>query len=549
MNEIIVRNSCIVIEGYHQGDSPDLEKNFMIWNPTTHQMDIMGMYFDKENERLYLPRGIDIWKIKKYLNLRVHRTETPNKYEVIENLKMRLRPRDEQQQETLKFMCGIGNDYEDNYRLPQLSINLATGKGKTYCSIASIAYYQMKSIIITASITLLKQWKGNIKEYTNLEEKDLLIISGSQALNMIYNNKSQRAKRASIYLISHSTIHSYCETYGWDKLNVIFKNLGIGIKYIDEAHQNFENMLKLDFFTNVFKTFYITATPERSDWRENRIYQLSLKNVPFIDLFDEENDPHTDYIAIKFNSRPNAYQVSAVRNMYGLDRNGYVNYLVGQPNFYKMMYLVMDLVLKCKGKVLMYIGTNEAILKVYKWIGENYPELLDNIGIYTSLIPKEDKYKEREKKLILSTTKSAGAGEDIKGLKMTIVIAEPFKSSVLAKQTLGRTRDKNTTYIEIVDLGFKQIRNFYNYKLPIYNKYALSTSDTMIDQYELDKRSQKLREKRDEVIAKSARIMHDERFFEYPEHYELNGRTYIIDDSKIIRPFVVVPFCIDENRV
>ena len=56
----------------------------------------------------------------------------------------------------------------------------------------------------------------------------------------------------------------------------------------------------------------------------------------------------------------------------------------------------------------------------------------------------------------MTTTKSAGAGEDIPGLKYSVVLAEPFRSEVLARQTLGRTRDPNTTYIELVDIGFKQ---------------------------------------------------------------------------------------------
>jgi hypothetical protein len=47
----------------------------------------------------------------------------------------------------------------------------------------------------------------------------------------------------------------------------------------------------IDFFTNVFRTYYVTATPGRSSWRENRIFQLSIKNVPTIDLFNEDKDP------------------------------------------------------------------------------------------------------------------------------------------------------------------------------------------------------------------------------------------------------------------
>ena len=111
---------------------------------------------------------------------------------------------------------------------------------------------------------------------------------------------------------------------------------------------------------------------------------------------------------------------------------------------------------------------------------------------------------------------------------MTIVLAEPFNSEVLARQSLGRTRDPNTMYVELVDLGFKHIRKFYYDKLPIFNKYATSTSDTMIDQYELERRSEKLKEVRVEKIAKSPFRFRDERFFDYSqEDYQ---------DRRIVKP-------------
>ena len=46
-----------------------------------------------------------------------------------------------------------------------------------------------------------------------------------------------------------------------------------------------------------------------------------FKNVPQIDLFDEETDPHTRYTAIKFSSNPSAIEMSSCKNQYGLDRN------------------------------------------------------------------------------------------------------------------------------------------------------------------------------------------------------------------------------------
>lgn len=515
MSKITIRNSCIIINDYKLGDCTELERNFMVYDPITHSYDRFGMWYDEEAEKLYIPRGLDIWKIKNYFKENVVYKETPNDYLSTEGIKLKYSPRDDQQKEALRFMIGV-NEYESNSREPQISVNLNTGKGKTYCSVATISFLQIKSIIIAASVTLLKQWEHDILDYTNLQKKDIVWLEGSQTMNMILTGKSIKAKEGKIFLCTHATIKSFCETYSWDRLNDIFKELGIGLKFFDEAHTNFSNMLMIDFFTNVYKTYYVTATPARSNFRENRIYQLSMKNVPGIDLFDAVNDPHTEYIAIKWNSKPTAQQISMCRNSYGLDRNKYISYVTKQPNFYMMMRIIMDLVIKSNGRSLFYIGTNEGILRVYEWIGKNYPEFIGEIGIYTSLIPPELKYKEKGKKLLLTTTKSAGQGEHIEGLKMTIVLAEPFKSEVIARQTLGRTRDPNTVYIELVDLGFKYTRNFYYAKLPVFNVYASSTSDTTIDQYELENRSYQLQQDRLDW-HESPIVLHDERFFKYDE--------------------------------
>lgn len=515
MAKINVKNTAIVINDYDLGDSPELEDNFKVYDPLCHKFNTLGLYHIKETRQLILPRGLDIWKIKRYFKEKYHDVIAPHPYKEMNNVLIRYTPRDEQQKEALRFMIGV-NEYEDNRLLPQLSVNLSTGKGKTYCSIATICYLKIKSIVITNSVTLLSQWKENIEEYTNLRDKDIMFISGSATLNMILAGKSKKAEESQIFLCTHGTIQSFCKQYGWDKLDGVFFRLGIGMKFFDEAHTNFNNMLMIDFFTNVYKTYYVTATPARSDWRENKIYQLSIKNVPGIDLFNEDIDPHTDYIALKYNSKPSPLDISSCRNAYGLDRNKYVDYVTKRDTFKNIMVIVMDMVIKCRGRALIYVGTNKSILRVYKWIGENYPQFIGDIGIFTSLVDKNSKMKiEKNKKIILSTTKSAGLGEHLEGLKLTIVLAEPFKSSVLAKQSLGRTRDPNTVYLEVVDLGFKQTRKYYYEKLPVFNKYALSVSDTTMEQYELERRAENLMKKQREKVLRSPIYLRDNRFFKY----------------------------------
>lgn len=512
MEKIEVRNTSIVINNYKMGDNYNLENIFKVFDPIYHRFNTFGLYYDEDNKKLYLPSGLDIWKIKSYFNEKYYDRIYNHKYKSInKNIGIKYRPRDKQQEEALRFMCGI-NEYKDNLNANQLEVNLNTGKGKTYCSIATICYFKIKSIIITGSTTLLSQWKDEIIKYTNLNDKDVLNISGSNMVNMILSGKSKRADDANVYLCTHGTLRSYGDKYGWYNVYKLFKNLGIGLKFFDEAHTNFENMQMIDFFTNVYKTYYVTATPGRSDWRENNIYQLSIKNIPSIDLFDPDNDPHTDYVAIKWNSKPSPIDRKKCRGRYGLDRMKYISYLSRNPEFYKLLTIVMELVIKCNGRVLIYIGTNECILLVYQWICKYYPEFIGDIGIFTSLLSKKDKLIEKNKKILLSTTKSAGLGEHIEGLKMTIVLAEPFASKIIARQTLGRTRDNDTMYIEFVDVAFNDTTKYYYKKIDTIKKYALSVSDSFMSQNELNNKYNNISEKRYKPNIISPLILKDDRF-------------------------------------
>jgi hypothetical protein len=337
-------------------------------------------------------------------------------------------------------------------------------------------------------------------QYTDSQNSEVLIIEGSPMINRLMKTKD--LSKYKMFLITHASIKSYASKHGWGAISKFFEHLRVGIKFIDEAHLNFDNMSMIDFYTNVYKTYYITATPARSSEEENIIYGRYFKNIPSIDLFDEDEDPHTNYIAIKFKSKPTAFEITNCKNQYGLDRNRYCNYLTDKENFYKLLRVVMDLCLRANGKCLIYIGTNYAIGIIYRWLYINYPELYDNIGVYTSLTSAEFKEEQKEKRIILSTTKSCGAAMDIKGLKMTVNLAEPFKSEVLAIQTLGRTRDDDTYYIDIVDMSFIQCRKYYYAKKEIFEKRALSCSEINIEENELTAREENIIKQRVKMYSR-----------------------------------------------
>ena len=494
MNKIEVTNTAVIINDYNLGDCEKIEKSFTLWDPVTHSNYTQAIYYDEENKMLYLPRGIDIWFVEMALNEKAHlNINAYYKYKKFNDILMKKKPRNEIQKEALRFMIGT-QEYRDNEMRSQLCLNLNTGKGKTYVTIATLAYLGIRGIVITSSVSWLDQWEDKTVEYTNITKKEIYNIKGSNSIYRLLNMANNQLDKYKLFLVTHDTIQSFAKNHGWESIGELFKLLKIGIKIYDEAHLAFNNICMIDYYTNVFKTYYVTATPGRSDYRENMIYQTSFKNVPSISLFDRENDPHTDYYAIHYNSNPTPMEVSkCASKKYGLDRNKYMNYLPTKPNFFSMLTIILDIALKNTKvygeKCLIYIGTNEAIMMVYRWILENFQEIAHDVGIYTSIVSKEEKNIALTKRIILSTTKSAGAASDIPGLKLTVVLAEPFKSEIIATQTFGRTRADNTKYIEVVDRGFQQCVKYYYEKQSTFKQIAKNCYVVRLSQSELNEKA------------------------------------------------------------
>lgn len=506
-----VSPSSITIYNYTLGECPRLERQFQVWNMAYHRYDFFALSYDADDKILYLPRGMDISFCQNVLSIPTAEIIwiKANEYDTYDNIKMKYKPRDDRQKQVLRFMLGI-NEYEKNAYQSMLMVSSTTGFGKSFCSIYTMAYTKIKTVIITYAVTILKQWKGYILEYTNLHDEDIYLISGADSIRMLMQNKS-KYNRSKIYLVTHSTLRDYANTYGWNKIDELFKTIRVGQQFIDEAHRDFENICRICAHTNVFKTYFVTATPARSDTKENRIYQTCMKNVPKIILRSEE-DKHINYIAIKYSSYPSPRQKSEMYNKYGLDKNKYIAYLVKQPAFYSMLRIIMAMAIKADGPVLFYIDLNDAILTVYKWIVDKYPEFSGEVGIYSGLVDQDSKLNEKKKRIILSTLKSAGAAEQIDGLKMAVVLAAPFKSTVTAIQAAGRLRDPGTYFIELIDLSFQSIKKYYYYKMSTYKNYMLTVSDVYYNQEKLNNKADDLSYERNQYIDRIPFEAIDERF-------------------------------------
>lgn len=487
MYTVEVRSTCIVLHNYEPGDNQRLEKALSVWEKSKHRYLPVARYYDAKNKDLYVCRGLESWLVMPSFSRNTIAQSAPDIYDNIGQVLLKTQPRDERQYEAIKFCLGI-DQYTNNRNLPQLSLNLSTGAGKSFVAIFCFAFYAVRTMVITSSVSWLEQWKEKILEYTNLRAEEIYIISGAPSIDRLFNGRYDR-KKIKFYLSTHSTLHSYGKTHGWKKLRKLFQDLRVGIKIYDEAHLYFDNICRIDFFSNVWKTYYLTATPLKSDFYENIIYQKCFATVPKISLFDEVNDPHTSYLAVFFNSHPSAFALDKCNNstQYGFSIMEYINYFEKTEIYFKLLQLILIHCLseiKPDERILIYIGKNTAILNTYYWIRYHYYNV--SVGIYTSLT-KEDKKAQLENTIILTTTKSASALLDIPKLKKVVIFCEPFNSPVLAQQILGRTRDKDTEMIELVDCGFQRIKEWYiNKKRNVYTKYATEVNEIAYTEAEIN---------------------------------------------------------------
>lgn len=312
---------------------------------------------------------------------------------------------------------------------------------------------------------------------------EFLSISGSQMISKILSSPSEKFDRYKVFTLTHDTILSYAQNNGWESIDALFRKLGIGLKIIDEAHLNFDNIYNLDYASPVAKTLYLTATPVRGDSAENRVYQLYFSNVPMLSLFDPESDPHTHYIALLYKSGMTTLEAASCHTNHGFNRTMYSDAVILKENFDYISRIVMDMISNIPGKKLMFLSSNNAIVFFYNWLRYNYSEYANDIGIYTSINPEKE--KAIEKTIILTTSLSAGACLDIDNLTVCVNMAEPIKSPPQNQQRFGRTRNYNSFFIDVVDTSVKTVYNYYKSSLPMYDKYALDTREIVFNNTQL----------------------------------------------------------------
>jgi superfamily II DNA or RNA helicase len=471
---IIAKQTCVEIHGYDLGDKPEIERLFTVYDDVTHKLIPKGFDYNEEERILYLPRGMNIGLIEKVCNAPIEMDRGYNNFNKAV-YKLTTEPRDDNQVKSIAYLIGEG-DFRYTKRYSQQSLNLDVGQGKTYVTIAASTFLQMNTMIITHQDGIKEQWIESFNKFTNIDPQCMCNIDSSKKLNKILTLKKIPYK---VFFINHGTIKSWCKKNGWDKLNDVMQTLGIGLKVFDEAHLEFSSVLKIDFNTNVFKTFYLTATFERSQYGENNVFNNCFKNIAKFGIEVKESlRKHIVYLAVKFNSHPSVSDIINVKGVKGFDRYAYINYQLKDGTMMKVIDYVIDYLKNQEGKMLVLSSSIESSFAIKDHLIELYPDR--KTIAWNSQVSDEEKAENVNADFISSTPKSLGTGSDIRGLRF-LIMTEPYTSSVSANQISGRLReyapDMYTFYIELVDIGFPKVVNMYRKRLSVLKKRCVSINE------------------------------------------------------------------------
>lgn len=460
IQKIICYQSHLELNDYTPGENFNLEKRLSVFDKIYYKWIPKGLVYDEETKSLRIPAGVSARWVETITGRPIEINYEPDPYEKM-SIRLKTPPRNDLQKEAISFLAGTGK-FKNYSNYSQLILNLDTGEGKTYTTTALMCFKGLKTIIIINSNKLKTQWVEKLLEYTDIDERSICEFNGSNTCLSILKNPSKYSKYR-VFITTHDTLRSFGNTYSWHKVHDLFKAIKVGVKIYDEAHLEFQTIVKIDCYTNTKYSYYLTATFGRSDISENFVYNTCFKSIPKYEQKERtkyDGKKYITYMVYFYHSSPTLAQIDNLKNKYGFKRMAYAKYqLVDDENFFHNISSLVNIMVKKKLKTLILMTTIDGIEDLKEYLKEIFPDT--TIGVYHSKITSSNKEDVLNNDIIISTSKSLGVGADIKDLK-AVINTESFKSSIVTQQILGRLRkpsDNSTCfYIELVDKAFSTLR-------------------------------------------------------------------------------------------
>lgn len=478
------------------GTAPELDDSFCIFEKIMIprrglrivKKDKLELY-NKETKTLCLPIGVG----REYIEDKLYEANAIWEYfdkssqvikprEINFKLSDKLNIRDQYQAESIEFLTS-----KNLFHSKILAI--ATGMGKTFCAIS--AAFRLKVPMLIISETLGTQWCEKIIQYTDhdctIENRMINMVKGTANLHKLAMRDYSKNTEA-FYITTSSSLSKYIDTYGMNGLNKLCDELSIGIVCFDEFHIHWAQNVKIDMSINCENTWYLTATPTRTNSGESKVFRRTMNKIP---IYGEKTQLLRNDINLRkidYNTYPTDYEVQSCMTYKGLSAINYWNYIFNNDK--RRLYLlgtIMMIIDEClenepNGKILIYLAKNDHIKTFKEMLEKLYKDTSISFGNYTGLVNKSKKRHEIRNNVIFTTIGSGGVGLDVKGLVATLSFV-PYSSVIISNQMIGRLRESETKelyHYDFIDLGFKAMINQRTKRLHVFRQKTKSEEELEI---------------------------------------------------------------------
>ncbi len=465
-NSLILRNPDLESDEYKK-----FEKAFSVYDEIYHK------YFSSvitiHDGDVYIPASIGENRIRYYFkdaefvkNYASTVKSAAMHYEMIN------KPRSDIQKEAIAFLSRM----RSNNGPREMFLSLPTGTGKTFVTITMIGLLRKKAMVIVDSIELAEQWKSQFLKHSNLTEDKIKILSGRDSVEDAIKNNNKYY----IYIAMHRTLGMLIEEDP-NSINVLSNKLKIGTRVFDEAHVNFKNICKINSFSNVEYVIFLTATPSRSNFRDESVYAKVFGSVPYYNGRHVEAVENTNYcnvVLYKYNTNPPLEVKAGCKTPKGFSAALWARYILNDGYEY-FIECLKDIItnfkfIKYKKKVAIVLPTIELIKKTKKDLDEFFKI---DCGLFIG--EAKDRETEVNKQFFITTDKMFDKGKDVQSLEILINFC-PFSSLVKLEQMFGRIRyvqGKSHVFIDVTDMGFPSCKAQLNNRKRFYKKKAKSIKE------------------------------------------------------------------------
>ena len=365
-----------------------------------------------------------------------------------------------------------------------------TAAGKSYCAIRAWTQFGDALLGTFAQVAHLENFRTELLKFTDLAESEILVVDdGRETIRRAMRDRGQLA-RYKVVLALHRTASRLASSVtedaalvGKNEFAEFVQAFGVGTHVSDECHLELQSLVTLGLMLNVARTFYLTATPKRTDWYEDRVLQ---QHLPLSSTLRIRSEPRLEVRQIRFDSRPDeAARLKSVNRRGYFDPNFYVDYLMDDAKWAPWEEMVTDLVGRAfdeDGAVsvgLVVGGRLEFLDRVIEAMRRAFPSR--SIGNFSSRVKAgETRMAELGREIVVTTEKSFSGSVNPERMSHLLLLAN-LASPVWCEQVVGRLRGlegRPCVLLDVWDAGFEKIVDQAKRRRATYKKISKTMTET-----------------------------------------------------------------------